>query len=286
MKKLIAIILMAVCIFNLSACSNKKQKVSSVDNTITIEEYLEIASKNPLFFAVKSKNDSIPFGLAMTLNLIQDGYNTEITNNNDIIENNIQEKRDFKDALFIGDSITVAFKDYIENNNITNLKEAVYFARGGFAIRHNRQTVNSESMHPEYNGEKMKISKLIKEANKGDLFISLGTNDLVVNSPSVAKSDLVTLLNAILSVKPDIKIHIIETVKPTNPGKDKLTADNVIEYNKLVKEYAISKNYEYIELPKELFKEDGSLKEEYSSDNFTHLNEKAYNLITKKLLYK
>lgn len=285
MKKLIASILIIVCIFSLSACSNNKQSISSVDNTITIAEYLEIASKNPLFFTVKSKNDSIPFGLAMTLNLIEDVHNTEITNN-ETAESNIQEKRNFEDALFIGDSITVAFKDYIENNNITNLKEAVYFARGGFAIRHNRQTVNSESMHPEYNGEKMKISKLIKEANKGDLFISLGTNDLVVNSPSVAKSDLVTLLNAILSVKPDIKIHIIETVKPTNPGKDKLTADNVIEYNKLVKEYAISKNYEYIELPKELFKEDGSLKEEYSSDNFTHLNEKAYNLITKKLLYK
>ena len=132
----------------------------------------------------------------------------------------------------------------------------------------------------------MKISKAIRTSKKNDLFISLGTNDLVSNSPSKAKGDFVNVILAILGENPNMKIHIIETVKPTNKGKEKLTVESVIEYNKLIKEYADSKGFEYITWPEEMFNDDGSLKDKYCADELTHLTPEAYKLLVSKIAYK
>ena len=54
----------------------------------------------------------------------------------------------------------------------------------------------------------------------------------------------------------------------------------------LVKEYADSKNFEYITWPEIMFNEDGSLKDEYCADGLTHLTPEAYKLLVSKIAYK
>ena len=244
----------------------------------------------PIYFGL-TPDDSVPFGNALTGNTVsnnqaqtQQQTTTKPNTLNATPEQN-REVFDFSNSLFIGDSITLGLETYAKDTNNENLLKGTYFANAGFAIYHNRQTVNANSMHPSYNGEKMKISKLIRTAKKKDLFISLGTNDLVTNSPSKVKGDFVNLMSAIMSEDPNIKVHIIETVKPTSKGKEKLTVESVKEYNKLIKEYAESKGFEYITWPETMFNEDGSLKEKYCSDGLTHLTADAYKLLVNKIAH-
>lgn len=236
----------------------------------------------PIYFRIAKTIKGIPFGTSVLVN----GNQEEIMEQEEVLVENNQPLFNFESTLFIGDSIFVGLEKYIKETNNKTMAPSVFFANGGFAIRHNRQKVNSSSTHPELNGEKMKISKAVKTTDKDNLFIMMGTNDLVVNTPSTAKNDFATLMGAILDVNPGMNVYILETVVPVN-GKNNqdLTCENAKEYNKLLKFYAEDKNYNFIELPDILFDDNGCLKEEYSTDGFLHLNDNAYKLIVDSLMY-
>lgn len=294
MKKIITIILIIAVIFGIFGVTmlrdNKDELAEIIPHEFGEPTYFTgVKVPKPIYFNL-TPDDSMPFGSNIDSKpqpTPEQSTQTETTlpaTLNATPDN--KELYSFKDTLFIGDSITLGIEQYAKDTNNTALLEGTYFANAGFAIYHNRQTVNDNSMHPKLNGEKMKISKAIRTSKKNDLFISLGTNDLVTNSPSKAKSDFVNVILAILGENPKMKIHIIETVRPTNKGKEKLTVESVTEYNKLIKEYADSKNFEYITWPEEMFNEDGSLKDKYCSDGLTHLTQDAYKLMLEKIIYK
>ena len=278
------ILAISAVIFVTSRNGTEKEIVAEkipLDDMYTPTYYTGVNITEPIYFKMGNNVRSIPFGS----NTVTQAPTTNTQPEEKPVEDT-REKFNFDSTLFIGDSIFVGLETYIKDTNNETMSPSVFFANGGFAIRHNRQTVNNQSTHPKLNGEKMKISKAVRTTDKDNLFIMMGTNDLVVNTPSTAKGDFSTLMTAILDSNPGMKVHILETVVPVSgKSNEKLTCDTAKEYNKLLKSYAEDKNYKYIELPDALFDENGCLKAEYSSDGFLHLNEKAYKLIVDKLMY-
>jgi lysophospholipase L1-like esterase/uncharacterized protein YraI len=185
----------------------------------------------------------------------------------------------FKDAVFLGDSITVGLEEYAQkmraSSDSTFLSNAKFLAKVGYPVT---ATDNSDgnSMHPAYGGVRQQPQKSIAAMGVSKVFILLGTNDVQEDFQDTIDA-YTALIKAIKGACPGITIYV-QSVMPmcsaTESGK--MTNARIETLNSKIKSMCASQSITYIDIASAMKNSYGALKTAYSSDGYVHLNNEGY----------
>ncbi len=172
----------------------------------------------------------------------------------------------FDDCVFLGDSVSDMLEIYNKRTGIfgkatflTETSYALYSYTGGKGVT--------------YNGMTMMPEDAIKASGKTRVFIMLGTNDLVWNTPAKTVSRYSTLVANIKAKCPGVQIIIQSQTPVYGSGRgNSLTNPNVNEYNRLLREFAAANGCHFVDVATPLKDANGSLAARYTSDNYVHIN--------------
>ena len=174
----------------------------------------------------------------------------------------------FDDAVFIGDSVSMKLSFYEAAMN--KLGKAQFLVAGSLGSGNALWPVSNQSVHPTYNGVKMRLEDSVPLTGAKKLYIMLGMNDLALYGPQGAADNLVTLLDLILAKTPGIEIFI-QSMTPvakdsTIVSADGLNNDKVRAYNALLLETALKRGWNFVDVASVMFDSEGHLIESYCSD--------------------
>ena len=177
-------------------------------------------------------------------------------------------KEFFDDAAFVGDSVSLKLSYYCKATKA--LGNAQFFTAGSLGSGNALDKVSAESVHPSYQGEKMRVEDCIEKSGVKKVFIMLGMNDIGIYGPDEAVSNYETLIDKILEKSPDVEIYVQAMTPMTSTsniiGKN-LNNDNIVKYNANLKALAERRGWQYIDVYSAVVMTDGTLNPEYCSDN-------------------
>lgn len=198
--------------------------------------------------------------------------------------NSISEIENFyNDAVFVGDSITVGFSEFLKNDTSFYGKPQ-FLATVSLGTYHALMPLSSTNLHPKYNGIKMRLPDSVKESGAKQIYICFGINDLMAHNPETAFKTYKELIGEIKTKNPDIKFHIISTTNICSGSESNyLTNENVSKLNANLKKYCTDNDIDFIDIASALTDNNGSLARKYSSDGYVHQNNTAYEIWVKQL---
>ena len=140
----------------------------------------------------------------------------------------------FDDAVFIGDSVTLKLKFYVMDEShprSTTLGQAQFLTAGSLGSGEAMQPVTDKSLHPTYQGQKMRLEDAVARMGAKKVYIMLGMNDVAVYGTTGAAENLMTLVGLIREKSPDAKI-MIQTATPRISSKTtRPTTASLFEYD-------------------------------------------------------
>ena len=189
----------------------------------------------------------------------------------------------YKRAAFVGNSVGLGQKYYFDRQGNNYLGSPKMLVRGCYSF-YNDKHKRSEWMI-SYNGQKMQAKYAIKAANVKRVFINMGGNDFVGDADFVF-NNYVEYLRGISKVNPDVVIFIESTTGVTASRQGKyLNSRNVAKLNELMAEYCKKcRDMYFIDVGSKLNDKNGYLMRKYSSDNYVHLTDAAYEVWTKEMI--
>lgn len=113
----------------------------------------------------------------------------------------------FDDAVFIGDSVSLKLRNYVIEQRKTDpgfLGSAQFLTSGSLGSGNALWEVSDESVHPAFQGVKMRLEDSIPLTKAKKVFIMLGINDLNVYGIDGAIDNYTTLLELIQAAVPDV----------------------------------------------------------------------------------
>ena len=189
----------------------------------------------------------------------------------------------YSDAVFIGDSIMIGFRNYSAKQE-TYVHDIQFLAVGSYSAFNAMKPVSADNVHPVYKGKKYQVWDAVPLIGSKRAFILLGMNDISILGLEGARDKYKELIDKILETSPDIEIHIISvTYTLADQGIGKLNNENLAKYNILLQEMAEENDWGYIDLCTPISDGKGNLAKEYCSDGFVHLSPSAYTLWESKL---
>ncbi len=276
-QKKSTILLAALTCISCFSCANKP-----INDNIPVQP--DESEKNEQVTAVENNNEN---------NTNDTDSNNETVPELPPIENKFEGETlesFFADAAFVGDSVMHGLQIYSTwNEAVTN--DSTFLTYTSFAARHALADVSENSYHPLYNGERMKVEDALLLSGVDKVFISLGLNDVRV-TPTLYVENYVQLLTSIREKCPDIKIFIISTTYPVqSPNPNKMSKSVAVDYRNQLHDlnanlYAWCKDNGayFVDLMSPIMSESGFLAEEYTSDDYVHLTNKAYSIWDQTLI--
>ena len=195
----------------------------------------------------------------------------------------------FSDIIFIGDSIMTGFdiyRDFIEFQDETVLKNAVVAATPGYGVNNAVSEIANNEVNLYYGGKAMRPEDIIAERDEKYVFICLGINDLVIMKLDKYIEIYRQFISNIQIKNPD-KIIVILSITPLVAGRSSGYINNeaVISANNILLEFAQEYNIPFVDWAESVCDTDNSLRIDLSSDGFCHLKIEAYDLLVEYLLY-
>ena len=194
----------------------------------------------------------------------------------------------FNDAVFIGDSISYGFELYVTEkhaNGETVLGEAQFLASGSLSYGNSLWDVSDESVHPTYNGEKMKLEDAIAQIKPGKIFILLGTNDVALYGVEQTIANADTEISRMLEASPGAEIFIMSTTPKYSPAESDvdgaLNNADIDALNVAMRQFAVEKGYNFMNIAPLFKDETGGLAADYCSDKEgmgIHFTSAAYDI--------
>ncbi len=180
-------------------------------------------------------------------------------------------------GVFIGDSVTVGFRNYAIASGKNFMGGAKFFCGVSFSLFNNLLPVSGSSVHPVYKGGKRTIEDAVRLMNADRAYIILGVNDMF-SGIDTACENYRRVLDKIRAKNPGIELYVVSCTYVARGGeREKLNNANIREFNRRMRAYCDTVNdTEYIELGKYLVDSYGYIKKEYSSDGYVHLVHKTY----------
>ena len=136
----------------------------------------EEAPGNPMLSASEDNDDD------RVISLDPDDYDLPVTSFQlGLQEGGVVPDGYFDDAVFVGDSITLKLYHYVKdmrNQGTPCLGSAKFLTAGSLGSGNALWPVSKESVHPSYQGEKMRIEKAIELMGARKVYIMLGMNDV------------------------------------------------------------------------------------------------------------
>ncbi len=175
----------------------------------------------------------------------------------------------FDNSVFVGDSVSEMLEIYEGNTNVFG--KATFLCETGLAL-YNYAADNSYGK-VTYNDQKMKIEDAVAACGAKNVFILLGTNDLVWVNIDKIIANYQTLINNIKAKVPGVQIYIQSgtPIYPKDHGNN-LTNANMEAYNAKLQNLASANGCKYIDIATPFKDENGALDAAYCSDNYVHLN--------------
>ena len=194
----------------------------------------------------------------------------------------------FNDAVFIGDSISYGFELYVTEkraNGETVLGEAKFLTSGSLSYGNSLWDVSDESVHPTYNGEKMKLEDAIAQIKPGKIFILLGTNDVALYGVEQTIANADTEISRMLEASPGAEIFIMSTTPKYSPAESNvdgaLNNADIDALNVAMRQFAVEKGYNFMNIAPLFKDETGGLAADYCSDKEgmgIHFTSAAYDI--------
>lgn len=194
----------------------------------------------------------------------------------------------FNDAVFIGDSISYGFELYVTEkraNGETVLGEAQFLTSGSLSYGNSLWDVSDESVHPTYNGEKMKLEDAIAQIKPGKIFILLGTNDVALYGVEQTIANADTEISRMLEASPGAEIFIMSTTPKYSPAESNvdgaLNNADIDALNVAMRQFAVEKGYNFMNIAPLFKDETEGLAVDYCSDKEgmgIHFTSAAYDI--------
>lgn len=173
----------------------------------------------------------------------------------------------FDDAVFLGDSITVAL-DHSASANPNLLGKAKFICAQSLSFHNAIWELDHEgAAHPTYQGETILAETAAEVTGAKKILILLGVNDLAGSTPEATMSFAEELFSRILTHSPDVRIYV-QSVTPMLKAKesDSLSNNKIRNFNSLLKAYCEEKDFTYIDLFSDLCDNTGGLNPAYCGD--------------------
>lgn len=183
-------------------------------------------------------------------------------------ESSKAESSYFDDVVFVGDSITEALEAY--NMAYDVFGKATFLASRSLGAGSALGDVTENSVHPSYQGTKMKVEEGIQKCGATKIYILLGVNDLAIFGMDDALKYYTQLLHSIQETTPLVTVFV-QSVTPIYATsylvtEGTVTNEMVQSYNEKLKEACKENHWFYLDVASSVIDEDGTLLPEYCSD--------------------
>lgn len=197
----------------------------------------------------------------------------------------------YKDAVFIGDSIMLGWKNY---NNKHLESDPLFFGpthflcEGSYGAGHALEPVSDKSLHPLYQGQQRLLWESVNMMGAKKVFICFGLNDVAIYGVEGTAQNFRTLCEKIENANPGVKIYLLSSMYLMDDShQKKLTNENLRALNELLRQLSKEKGYKFVDIASHLVGPDGYLKREYCSDPNSntpcHHTQAAYDIWAKIL---
>lgn len=210
------------------------------------------------------------------------GPESAINTENLTSEQNSALDQYFQNSVIVGNSIGNGFALYTKKHSDDPvLRNFQSLTANGFYIEGAFEDISTTSRHPFYQGQQRFVWDSIKLMGAKHVFLSFGTTE--VQFPTVL-ADYQKLINQIKAVNPDVDITVISATY-IYPGKyyGTMTSANVKSFNQSMEQICIANGWNFINVADRLKDQNGDLNPIYSSDEYIHQNDQAYDIWTAAL---
>ena len=175
----------------------------------------------------------------------------------------------FDDAVFIGDSVSVYLSKFGGGEDA--LGNATFLVAGSYSATNALRPVSGKSLHPPFQGTKMRSEDAIALSGAAKVYIMLGMNDIGMGLDRAIET-YITFVRSILEKAPGVQIYV-QSVTPrvkgsTSSGKS-LNNANISLFNEQMKAICQENGWYYVDVASILMDEEGYLRAEYCGDNPT-----------------
>lgn len=184
----------------------------------------------------------------------------------------------FDDAVFVGDSITHSFKNYVTAKRMTEgycLGDATFLGVINMsALRAARNKVSTDGIDFRFRGKTLCFSDAIRETGARKVILLLGVNELEWCRWDDETAAFQKLIELIRSVEPDaeIVIHAVLPITERYCKRNKLDIGKWNSYNDVLQTLCEENGVTFLSFAEQLMDENGYLDEAFSSDRQYHLN--------------
>ena len=184
----------------------------------------------------------------------------------------------FDDAVFVGDSITHSFKNYVTEQRASKgycLGDAKFLGVINMsALRAAQNKVSTDGIDFRFRGKALSYSDAIRETGAKKVFLLLGVNELEWcrwDDETKAFRKLIELTRA---VDPDIEIviHAVLPITERYCKRNMLDIEKWNSFNDVLKTLCEENGVMFLSFAEQLMDENGYLDEAFSSDRQYHLN--------------
>lgn len=174
----------------------------------------------------------------------------------------------FDDAVFVGDSISLKLNFYEAANDV--LGKAKFLTAGSLSATNALWEVSDKSVHPRYNGKKMKIEDAIALMGAKKVYIMLGMNDINLVGTDQSIENFVKLCNRIKKKSPGVKFYV-QSVTPrvaytSTTTVRSLTNAKITDYNRKLSARCQKEGWYFLNVASVMFDGNGNLKKAYCGD--------------------
>ncbi len=171
----------------------------------------------------------------------------------------------FDDAAFVGDSVSGWLSFY---NGDKGLGQATFLTATSLGIENALKDVSSASVHPSYQGTKMKIEDAIVKCGAKKVYLMLGMNDISYGVERVT-ADYIQLLDRIQAAAPGVQIYVQSVMPMLSTSKradSKLNNASIADFNTAMKAACQQKKWYYLDIAGIYSDSNGGLRADACSD--------------------
>lgn len=194
----------------------------------------------------------------------------------------------YKDALFIGDSITRQFQVFLikkRNNEGYQFKTTFATATSYALSTAPKRTKSSKRAELTYRNRTMPMYEVVERVMPAKVFILLGVNDYAGRDIEKNIGYAEKVIDVIKEVSPDIQVIFISLTPVSRRFCAKHDYRTMWDnYNAALKAMCERRGEGYLDIATPLKDEDGYLKKGYSSDGQFHLSSKGLQIWLDALL--
>ena len=176
----------------------------------------------------------------------------------------------FDDAVFIGDSVSYKLQNYVVAQRKSDpgfFGKAKFLTSISLGSGNALWAVSDQSVHPTYQGEKMRLEKSIPLTGAKKVYMMLGMNDIAVYGIDGAVENYCKLMDLILENAPDVEFYI-QSVTPICQGRERgsLNNANLVRYNAALAQMCRERGIHFVDVAQVMRDADGCLPRNYCVD--------------------